>query len=493
MFTRFVRIQLILFAIASVVGISVMASKYLQAPALFGIGRITVTLELPDAGGLYRFANVTYRGVQIGKVSEVDVDSEGAMATLSLDTSPSVPADLRVEVRSVSAVGEQYVDLQPRTESGPYLHDGSVIGPANVVVPQQVAPMLEQVSALTTSIPKDQLARLLDESFLAFNGAGPDLQTLSDSAARLLADTNATADHTARLIDQAQPVLDGQLAGAESLRTWAARLAGVGRQLVVNDPQLRTLLDTGPDTAQEVSSLLEEVQPTLPVLLANLSSLSQVAVTYHTGLEQLLVLLPPSAAMYQSATPTNNATGIPVGDFRISVDDPPSCTVGFLPPSSWRSPADTTTIDTPDGLYCKLPQDSAIAVRGARNFPCMDKPGKYAPTVAECKSDKPFQPLAARQHALGPYPFDPNLVGQGIPPDGRAADSEHLYGPPAGTPPPAGPPAVPAPPVAAAHYDPATGQVATANGEVFAQTDLAATGRPGTWQDLILPAGDGPP
>ena len=487
MFTRFVRIQLALFAIASLLGISVMAGKYLQAPAMLGIGRISVTLELPEAGGLYRFANVTYRGVQIGKVTEVDVNRDGAVATLALDTSPPVPTDLRAEVRSVSAVGEQYVDLQPHHESGPYLQDGSVIGAANVVVPQEVAPMLEQLSALTTSIPKDQLTRLLDESFLAFNGAGPDLQTLSDSTARVSADANATAGRTARLIDDAQPVLDGQLAGADSLRTWAARLAGVGRQLVVNAPQVRTLLDSGPTAAQEVTTLLEEVEPTLPVLLANMTSLTQIGVTYHTGLEQLLVLLPPAAAMYQSATPSNNPTGIPVGDFRISVDDPPACTVGFLPPSSWRSPADTTTIDTPDGLYCKLPQDSAIAVRGARNFPCMDAPGKYAPTVAECKSDRPFQPLATRQHALGPYPFDPNLIGQGVPPDGRVTDDEHRAGPPAGTPPPAGPP------VAAAHYDPATGRVAAPNGEVFAQTDLAATGRPGTWQDLVLPPGSGQP
>ena len=47
-----------------------------------------------------------------------------------------------------------------------------------------------------------------------------------------------------------------------------------------------------------------------------------------------------------------------------------------------------TDIDTPDGLYCKLPQDSPIAVRGARNYPCMDKPGKRAPTVEICESDQ---------------------------------------------------------------------------------------------------------
>ena len=156
--------------------------------------------------------------------------------------------------------------------------------------------------------------------------------------------------------------------------------------------------------------------------------------TYRPGLEQLLVLLPPSAAYYQAERPVNNPTGQVVGDFRVAVEDPPACTVGFLPASQWRSPADTTVIDTPDGLYCKLPQDSPIAVRGARNLPCMGHPGKRAPTVAICDSDKPFEPLAMRQHALGPPPFDPNLVAQGIPLDDRVPGERPIFAPIEGTP-----------------------------------------------------------
>jgi ABC-type transporter Mla subunit MlaD len=154
MLTRFVRNQLIIFTIASIVGVAVMVFTYMQVPTLLGIGRINVTLQLPSTGGLYRFSNVTYRGVQVGKVTEVKLTETGAEATLTLDTSPKIPADLKADVLSVSAVGEQYVDLRPRTDSGPYLRDGSVIAVANTTIPQQVGPMLEQVSALVKSIPR---------------------------------------------------------------------------------------------------------------------------------------------------------------------------------------------------------------------------------------------------------------------------------------------------------------------------------------------------
>ncbi|MGV0809716.1 MCE family protein [Mycolicibacterium setense] len=520
MLTRFVRVQLTIFAIASLSGLVAMAVVYMRAPTMLGIGRITVTVELPATGGLYRFSNVTYRGVQVGKVTGIGLHGRGAKATLSLDNSPKIPQDLTAQVRSVSAVGEQYLDLLPRTDAPPYLRDGSVIARADTTVPQQVGPLLDQTSALITSIPKDKLAALLDESFQAFNGAGYDLASLIDSSAKLSGSLNGVRDQNRALVEDAVPLMDSQLAGVDDLRTWAHALAGVTGQLADSDHDVRSLLRNGPSTADEASRLLQQLKPTLPVLLANMTSLGQVALTYRPSLEQILVLLPPFMANLLSEGPDHNPTGLGQGDFTLTVGDPPTCTVGFLPPSAWRSPEDTTEVDTPDGMYCKLPQDSPLAVRGARNYPCMGKPGKRAPTVEICDSDQPFQPLAMREHMLGPYPLDPNLISQGIPPDDRVERERHLQGPIDGTPPaapvpgaaespvppgqsmPAPPPAEPGatpvapsayggagetgPSVAFARYDPATGRYVDPDGRTFTQTNLVASARAGTWKDLIM-------
>jgi virulence factor Mce-like protein len=444
MFTRLVRTQLTLFAIASVLGILVMVIYYLQVPTMLGIGRITVTLELPASGGLYRFSNVTYRGVQVGKVTAVVPTRAGAKATLSLVTSPKIPADLQAQVRSVSAVGEQYVDLRPRNSAPPYLHDGSVIPVGKTTIPQPVGPMLDRTSALINSIPKNKIGGLLDESFRALNGSGYNLGSLIDSSARVSSDANSISDRARTLTDDIAPLLDSLAKTADSTRRWARGLAGTTEQIANDDAEVQTLLQNGPETADEASRLLEQVKLTLPVLLANLTTVGQIGVTYHPSLEQLLVLLPPIIAEIQGALPTNNYTGLPIGGFHFALADPAACTVGFLPPSSWRSPADTNTIDTPDGLYCKLPQDSPLDVRGARNYPCMGHPGKRAPTVEICNSDKPFVPLAMRQHFAGPYPLDPNLLSQGVPPDDRITADNHIFGPAEGTPLP--PPKFPPPP-----------------------------------------------
>jgi phospholipid/cholesterol/gamma-HCH transport system substrate-binding protein len=549
MLTRFVRIQLAIFTIVGIVGLFVMVVFYIQAPTLLGIGKMTITLELPATGNLYRFSNVTYRGVQIGKVTAVGLTPHGAKATLSLDTSPKIPVDLQAEVRSISAVGEQYVDLRPRTDSPPYLRDGSVIAVSDTTIPQPIGPVLDQTSKLINSIPKGKLSELLDESFKAFNGAGYDFGSLFDSSADISGYLNNVADQTRTLTEDTGPLLDTQAQTADSIRLWARSLAGFTGQVAKNDPQFRTLLRKGPGALNEASRLLEQIKPTLPVLLANLTTIGQIGVTYHASIEQVLVLLPPFTAAIQSFIGNKAPSGLAAGAFNLVISDPPACTVGFLPPSQWRAPADTQTVDTPDGLYCKLPQDSPIGVRGARNYPCQGQPGKRAPTAEICESDKPFVPLAMRQHVFGTYPLDPNLIAQGIPPDDRVNwNRNRIFGPVEGTPlpPGVGPPLPPVqggppaaqmgevspiaplddpsnqtgpppgaasrapsvapsafgrnesqpgpsagPSVAIAQYNPNTGSYVAPDGQVYRQSDLVTTTTPGaprpakTWKDMF--------
>lgn len=550
MLTRFVRNQLIIFTIASIVGVAVMLFAYMQVPTLLGIGRLAVTLELPESGGLYRFSNVTYRGVQVGKVTGVSLTENGAEATLSLETSPKIPADLRAEVLSVSAVGEQYVDLRPNTDAGPYLEDGARIPVSNTTVPQQVGPMLDQMSALVDSLPKDRIPDLLDETFKAFNGAGPDFGSLLDSAATVTSEANGVSDQMRRLIDDSGPLLDSQAETTDAIKTWARSLNGITAQVVQNDPQVRALLERGPGFAQEVSGLLQELKPTLPILLANLTTVGQTLLTYNPALEQLLVLFPGIIAAQQSfGLPQNSPTGLPMGDFALTISDPNPCTVGFLPSTQWRAPEDETTIDTPDGLYCKLPQDSPMNVRGARNYPCIEHPGKRAPTVELCNDPRGFVPTAMRNHITGPYPFDPNLVSQGVPIDSFVEGPDRIYLPTEGTPlppgavragtppvsepgtppfpvgapapmvpgapPPAQPPILPpaplppgqgpllpgqaipvapsaydgnesgGPTVGTAQYDPQSGQYVAPDGALHQITNVAAGAAPKSWKDLL--------
>jgi len=464
--TRFVRIQLAIFSVLTVVGLTVMAGTYVQLPAMFGIGRYQVTVELAATGGLYEHANVTYRGTNVGRVKQVRLTPEGVEAELSIDTDYAIPAEVTAWVRSVSAIGEQYVDLVPPESPGEgKLRDGAVIPVERTQLPQDVGALLDQTERLLASVEDTRLRQVIDEAFKAFNGAGPDLQRFIDSAALLVQEAQDSSEPTRKLIDQIGPLLDTQVRSQDAIRSWTADLATLTDQLRAHDPSLRNLLRESPAAMERVTRQFNDLQPTLPILLSNLVSVGQVTSIYHPGIEQVMVIYPPLVAALITAVRGPLDYGVMV-DFMSVVHDPPACTTGFLPPEQRRSPSELDFMPTPDGLYCKIPQDSPIEVRGIRNTPCMEFPGRRAPTPELCRTG--YTPLGEEPLYLPVEPVAP-AADQGQQSSATA---------PAGF----------ATPATARSYDPSTGVYIGTDGRTYRQGDVAPGGSatvPASWQEML--------
>ncbi|MDJ0441101.1 MCE family protein [Rhodococcus qingshengii] len=472
--SRFVRFQLTIFSILTVVALAIMGIVYMQIPSQLGIGRYTVKVELPSNGGLYTTANVSYRGVTVGTVTNLALTTDGIEATLRLDSGIGIPSDLDANVHSRSAIGEQYVDLVPRTTSPPYLSDGDVIPLDRTSVPQPVGPLIDTVNRGLEAIPQQSLSTFIDESYNAFNGTGTTLQRLFDSAGALARDSAENVDPITNLIADAAPVLQAEAASSNSIREWASNVNALTTQLAVKDPQVRDILVTGRAAADEATSLFQNLSPATPILLANAVSLGQVAVTYNAALEQIFVILPQGASAMEVITyPNRGGTDSAYLSFNLNLNLPEPCTVGFLPASERR---DGSAVDSPtrtaQPLYCALPQSDPNDVRGARNYPCADKPGKRAPTVEICKSDEEYQPLGTNpwigesQSYVDNPEYDPGATP-------AAAAAQHP------------------PSVGTASYDTATGNYVASDGLTYTQADLAkpagAQNKEYSWQSMLSP------
>jgi phospholipid/cholesterol/gamma-HCH transport system substrate-binding protein len=474
-------IQLAIFSLLAAVALGIMVFGYMRVPAMVGIGEYKVTLELPETGGLYQRSNVTYRGSQVGIVDSVNLTESGVEAVMSLNSSVKIPADLIASVRSQSAVGEQFVELVPQSGNGPELRDGDVIPRDRARVPPDVNAVLELTNNGLRAIPQENLRTVIDESYLAVGGLGPELRRLVNGSTSLAIDARKDLDSLTTVIDQVQPVLDSQTDTSGSIQSWAANLANITGQLQSEDRSVSGVLSNGPGAAEEVRALFDQLQPTLPIVLANLASVGEVAVTYQPNLEQLLVLLPQGTAVTQAVGVAKNGTKQDyMGDYltlNLNLNIPPPCNTGFLPPQQQRPPTFEDYPDRPAGdVYCRVPQDGAFNVRGARNIPCVTVPGKRAPTAKMCESNENYVPLNDGYNWKG----DPNatLSGQAVPqlPPGS---------PPAQAPPPPGPAP---PPMAAAEYDPASGTYVGPDGRVYTQSNLAGSAaEEQTWQTMLLP------
>jgi phospholipid/cholesterol/gamma-HCH transport system substrate-binding protein len=487
--SRAVWTQLAILATITIVACSIMAFGFVRVPALLGIGRYEVTVDMPASGGLYATSVVTYRGSEIGRVRSIGVTASGVRAVLDLDSGTPVPADVSAQVHSRSAIGEQFVELTPRsgTADEEKLRDGDVIPAAQVQIPPDIGALLDATNTALQAIPEDNLRTVVDEAATAVAGLGPELGRIVDGSSSLAIEAGKTVGPITTLIDDAPPVLDSQARTADSIAAWAQRMRSITGQLQNQDAAVADLLAVGGPALAEGKALFDRVAPTLPVLLANMVSLGEIAVTYRADIEQLLVLYPQGTAVMSAIALPNSGTkqdyrGIYL-DFNLNLNLPPPCNTGFLPVQQQRSPAEQDYPERPAGeLYCRVPQDSPLNVRGVRNIPCENNPAKRAPTVEICESDEEYVPLNDGYNWKG----DPNatVTGQGVPQYAPGVPWPGVGAPqPAGAPPP-GPSS---PPTAFVPYDPATGTYVGPDGRPHTQSDLADGPKGKTWQNMLIP------
>lgn len=402
MTTRLVRTQIIVFTILAVVTLAVLGLYYLRLPSVAGVGQYTLHADLPTAGGLYGTANVTYRGATIGKVTAVEPTKFGARATMSIEDRYKIPIDATANVHSVSAVGEQYLDLVSDRDSGAYLTTGQTI--THATVPEDIGTMLDAVDRGLAALPRDKIASLLDETSAAVGGLGPALHRLVDSAQSLAGEFEANTTDINDVIANSAPLLNSQAASGEDIRQWIRNLNTISAQTAQQDPQLKSVLSNAAPTLDTADNVIGGVRESLPHTLANLEVVTGLLLRYRQGVEQVLVLLPQAGSVAQATTLAfPGEVQINLG---LAINQPPPCLTGFLPAAQWRSPADTSSAPLPSGTYCKIPQETrANAVRGARNLPCVDVPGRTAATPLECRSGQPYTPLGTN-----PWYGDPNQI-----------------------------------------------------------------------------------
>lgn len=405
MLTKRVRLQLVAFFVIAVVAIVYAAFRFTGIGRVFGTDGYTVKLNLHESGGIFSNAEVTYRGFNVGRVGDIHLTREGIQVDLNIEPdAPPIPADLDAVVANRSAVGEQYVDLRPRAEDGPYLSASSVIPADRTTTPVATDRVIRDLDSLASSVPTDSLRTLVDELDRAFAGTGDDLQILLDSTADLTAMATEHLPQTITLINDGGTVLDTQNAQASNITSFANDLNLLAEQLKNSDPDLRKLITEAPKLGTEVQALLAETGPSLGVTVANLLTTADILRARKDGIEYTLVSYPLFSAAGKgllSDDPGQAHLGLV-----LNVFNPPSCTAGYEQ-TTRRNGNDLTEsgASTPPGTYCAEPPGSPINVRGSVNAPYGGKPVAHnqpaPPPGGETQQQGPMSPLDVLPGTVG--------------------------------------------------------------------------------------------
>jgi phospholipid/cholesterol/gamma-HCH transport system substrate-binding protein len=377
MISRRVRLQLLAFLIVTVLGVGYVSVRYLGAGALFGAGPYPVTLQLTNAGGIFAGADVTYRGVSVGRVTALRLTSQGVDAQLEIKPdAPRIPADLDAVVSNLSVIGEQFVDLRPVRADGPVLSAGSVIPATRTSIPAQIGDVIANVDTFIRSVPLESLRTVVAELGTAFTGTGPELKKLLDNTNAVTRDAIAALPQTVTLIKDGRVVLQTQNERSSAIVSFSRDLALLAAQLRSSDPDIRRLIRTAPQAANQISGLIEESGPQIGQLIADLLTVSLVTVPRQAALRHLL-------SVYPVVTAGTDSSVVPADGFAhlglaLNFFDPYACVRGYE--GTIRRPGtDTTPIPVNRDAYCAEPPGSPTDVRGAQNVPRAGTPAQVIP------------------------------------------------------------------------------------------------------------------
>jgi phospholipid/cholesterol/gamma-HCH transport system substrate-binding protein len=347
---RATRIRLIAFVTLSVVAMAYLGFNYVGLDRVLFGGSYEVAADFEQSGGIFVNAEVTYRGVAVGRVTDMQVVEDGVRVVLRIDPDAEpIPADTEAAVATRSAVGEQYVILRPTGEGEPFLEDGAVIPMERTSTPVPVEQMLLNLDGLVGSIDQDNLRIVIEELGRAFEGAGDDLGRLIDNGDLLLARATESLPQTLALITDGQTVLDTQRDSRSAIRAWAADLRLVTDTLVDMDPDLREILVNAPDAGESLQTLVEDAGPGLGSLVRNLDILNGVTIPRLDGVRQMLVTY-PDAVTGGFTVVRRDEDGVLRSHFGfvLNAGDPHACTTGYVPSSSTPTQGAVESVDTDD-------------------------------------------------------------------------------------------------------------------------------------------------
>lgn len=201
--------------------------------------RTDISMMVADVNGLVVGSKVLLRGAPIGAVSHIDSAAGGATVDFYIADGFHVPVDTDIRLENLSALGESYISLAPRTEAGPMLRNGQRIATESVTQPPSISELATSVVRVLNQLEPDALERIVSEADTALPDANSVLPNLSRTS-RLL--NNTATDMRGRgrdLLDNFQTLLGN--AG------WLGPvLADLTVQIDNYSPHLRTLFSTVP-------------------------------------------------------------------------------------------------------------------------------------------------------------------------------------------------------------------------------------------------------
>ncbi|KBZ69527.1 MlaD family protein [Mycobacterium colombiense] len=338
------------------VGVTYLALGALRINPLESTYRVTI--RLPDSGGLLANQDVSVRGIRVGRIQSLRPTPTGVEVIANIKANTKIPAASPVRVSGLSPAGEQYIDFEPASDAGPFLSNGSVIGPQHTATPIPLSQVLADADGLLAQTDPKKLEIVKRE--LSLSKEGPQkLTDIIDGATFLLSTIDPVLPQTVSMLKTSRVVLttlsDKNAGLGATSRNVGDLMTGVNKM----DRGYRKFVDQTPHALSTVDNLFDDNSDTMVGLLANLVTTARII---YVRIPALNAVFPD----YRGSTLEALMTTMHEHGLWATADIYPRYTCDYGTP---RRPS--SSADYPEPFlytYCR-DDDPQVLVRGAKNAP----------------------------------------------------------------------------------------------------------------------------
>lgn len=258
--------------------------------------RVNVSMRVPDVNGLVVDSNVLLRGVPVGKVTGIDASVQSATIHFYIDKQYPIPVDSAVKLENLSALGESYIGLMPRSSQGPMYYDGQKVLTEDIEQPASISELATSVVRVLDQLDPSQLNRLVQEADRAFPSPATVLPNLTRASTLLRNTVKSMHGRGSEVLANFQTLLQNAGFVGPILAVLAPLLQDLGSSLGgLFHGLFRAASFVGaPESLRNIGRLLARIQafldnraPDLKVfaeaLMPNIKAMAAAAMNFDTG------------------------------------------------------------------------------------------------------------------------------------------------------------------------------------------------------------------
>ena len=290
--------QLVKLGVYSVVCLAVLAGLVARIGNVdFFADRTAYSAAMPDVTGLQVNDAVKVAGVDVGKVTGMEIHRGQAVVSFQIDPDVRLTDQTRVGVRWRNVLGQKYLYLYPGTE-GSRLEPGDRLPASSAVDSADVGAFLNAIGPILQAIDPAKANAFIRAFNEALEGNEDQVRGLLDDTAAIATDLGGSDEQIGSLITNLDTVVTGLADRDADLQLVISRFEKMAGGLAANNADLQILVERFAAVQTQLDELVTRNRGNVDQTIDDLATIAEVLGDHRDDLDQALATLPEGLAIY---------------------------------------------------------------------------------------------------------------------------------------------------------------------------------------------------